>query len=141
MNNAEINWKDEYKFNDKYIDSEHQKLFEIAKKANDVHLLPTDEEKREFLRKVTKDLKAYANSHFKHEEKYMKQNKFPFTSEHISAHNELLDILNFISVNIDILSVEQIEFDIYNFIQNIFVKHMTEVDTKIIKFKEELQAK
>lgn len=131
-----INWDENYIIGNDKIDSEHKELFKIAKKANDVYKL--DEPKQlAALQNVVDELYSYVDYHLKNEEAHMREIAYPELVEHKMYHKELLDMLNFISLNLPILSIQKSGDDLYNFVQKIFVKHIIKEDTKIIKFIEE----
>lgn len=140
MHNAKvlISWNDEFLLGDEHIDTEHKMLFDIAKKANNVYSLPTEPEQKELLKEVVEELHSYVNFHFKNEEDYMSSIDYPALLEHKKVHSKLLELLSFISLNLEIIGVSQTGQDLYDFIQDIFVNHMITEDTKIIKYKKEI---
>jgi len=128
-----IEWKDEYIVGNKNIDLEHIELFKIARKANDIYEKENFEQK-EFLGQVVTELYSYVDNHFKNEEQHMLSIKYPLLEEHQELHQKLLEMLNFISLNLPILTISKTEGELYNFVQNIFVKHIIEEDTKLVDF-------
>ena len=107
-----ISWSDNYIIGNDKIDSEHKELFDIAKKANCVYTL-------------------------ENEEVHMKDINYPKLLDHKIEHKKLLDMVNFISLNLPILSIQKSGDELYNFVQKIFVKHIISEDTKIVEFIEQ----
>ncbi|WP_072680282.1 bacteriohemerythrin [Arcobacter sp. LA11] len=129
-----IQWKNEYIVGNIKIDSEHKKLFEIARKANDIYLRNDKKEQKKSLNAVVDELYSYVNKHFKNEEKYMASINYPLLKEHKILHTKLLEMLNFISLNLPILSVSKSGNELYNFVQNVFVRHIVEEDIKLVNY-------
>lgn len=128
-----ISWNDNFLIGDKNIDKEHKVLFKIAKKANEINTLNDEESKKKVLKKITKELHDYAKVHFSNEEEFMKGINYPFISEHKLEHTKMIENLEFISLNLEIISSSESSYSIYDFVHNIFVKHIISQDTKIIK--------
>jgi hemerythrin len=136
MNNSNnlIKWKDKYYLGNEKIDLEHKALFDIAEKANQVYEIDSEKKQKELLGQVVNDLYSYVDYHFNNEEEYLHEISFPNIEAHKELHTKLLDMLNFISLNLPFLSVKSAGNELYNFVQNIFVKHIIDDDMKITKY-------
>ena len=132
-----IAWNDNYIIGNDKIDSEHKELFDIAKKANCVYSLEDEEKQIEALKEIVDELYSYVDYHFKNEEEHMKSINYPRLLDHKIQHKKLLDMVNFISLNLPILSIQKSGDELYNFVQKIFVKHIISEDTKIVEFIEQ----
>lgn len=130
----DIEWKSEYDIHNNHIDTEHQKLFSIARKANDIHALATKEEKKTHLHTVLREVYSYTRFHLNSEEEYMKTHNYPHLSNHQVLHKRLLDKLTFIIANLAVFSNERAESELYHFIQVIFLEHIQTQDIKIGQF-------
>lgn len=131
---ANIEWKDDYYISNHILDEEHQNIFAIARKAKSIHQFSTVEEKKEQFRDVISELYGYINIHFKTEQQYMKSINYPYLKEHLSLHQTLLDKINFIIVTLSTMSIEKAEEQLYNFVQKLFVEHITTEDIKIVSY-------
>ncbi len=137
VDNIFIEWKNEYLVENQKIDSEHKKLFEIARKANSIYLEKDKEKQKTSLGYVVDELYSYVNIHFTNEEEYMSSIKYPLLQEHRLLHKNLLEMLNFISLNLPMLSVSKSGGKLYDFVQNVFVKHIIEEDTRLVNYINE----
>lgn len=132
--NELIEWKDEYLTGSENIDKEHKELFDIAQKANLIYLLEDEEEQATSLSNIIDELYKYTKYHFKNEENYMKSVSFPLYLEHKELHDKLLELLNFISLNISIINIDKSGEELYDFVQKLFVNHILNEDIKLSKY-------
>ncbi len=130
-----IQWKDIYNLDNSRIDHEHQTLFSIARKAQNVNAIKEEAEQKEYFKLVLRELYAYIRKHFDSEEAYMIEHNYPHTQKHQEKHQHLLDQINFIVVNLNILNdIPSAQSELYYFIQKLFVKHIKKEDSKITKY-------
>ncbi|NLP44928.1 MAG: hemerythrin family protein [Peptococcaceae bacterium] len=84
-------WKDEYSIGVELIDAQHQRLFEIG---NDIYNLLENyllDDKYDKIMVIIQELKDYTKYHFKTEEEYMMQIKYPkFFSQKV-AHDDFIN--------------------------------------------------
>jgi len=84
-------WKDEYSIGVELIDAQHQRLFEIG---NDIYNLLENyllDDKYDKIMLIIQELKDYTKYHFKTEEEYMMQIKYPkFFSQKV-AHDDFIN--------------------------------------------------
>ena len=94
-------WRSEYNINNFKIDSEHQKLFAIAREAINVTKLKDDIEINTKLKEIITKLFDYVNYHFKNEEEYMTEISYPESSNHKILHENILEMLKELISNIN----------------------------------------
>ncbi len=135
-----LEWKKEYNINNEQIDSEHQKLFEITRKANSIDKMSNPQQQKEYLRNITMELYRYIKQHFDNEEKYMEHHRYPKTSEHQALHEALLDQVNFIIINLNMSDTKTAQSKLYYFVRKIFVDHILNADLDIARFIHEKEA-
>ena len=86
-------WKDIYILGDFVIDAQHQHLFEIAKALVETEDIVA-------LNRLTLELFRHTRDHFEYEEDIMRQHHYPGLAVHIERHNELLNRLNTVSLDV-----------------------------------------
>lgn len=126
-----IIWRSEYNINNFKIDTEHQKLFSIAREALNISKLQNSEEIKIKLKEIIIKLFKYVNIHFENEEKYMKEIKYPDLERHKLLHKNMLKMLTNLISQLNLLSHEEIENKIFAFIEEYFIKHIIIEDKKI----------
>jgi len=80
-----MNWATELSIGNKNIDKDHEKLIEIYNDLVDLIVL---NQSREEFAKILSKMTDYTLKHFKKEEAYMKQFKYPKLKEHRKLHND-----------------------------------------------------
>lgn len=129
INHNKLVWKSEYSIGHYKTDCEHMKLFEIAKKA--LHVKKKNQKDKEELKKIIKSLYEYIGSHFKNEESYMKEISYPDFNRHKDIHKYLLDTLHEFIYTLNELSLEEIEKQLFTFIEEYFIRHIVDEDKRI----------
>jgi len=122
-------WKSEYSIGHYKTDSEHMKLFEIAKKA--LKIKKNNQEDKDELKAIIKSLYEYIGSHFKNEESYMKEISYPDLDRHKDIHKYLLDTLHEFIHTLNELTLEEIEIQLFSFIEDYFIRHIVDEDKRI----------
>lgn len=122
-------WKSEYSIGHFRTDNEHMKLFNIAKKALNAKKKNGEDVKE--LRAIVHSLYEYIGSHFRSEEAYMREIVYPDYEKHKAIHKELLDTLHQFVQTLNELSIDQIEIQLYEFIENYFISHIVDEDKRI----------
>lgn len=122
-------WKSEYSIGHYRTDNEHMKLFEIAKKA----LSMKKEHKQDIieLKKVIHFLYEYVGVHFRNEEEYMREIDYPDLPRHHQIHKQLLETLHQFIQTLNDLTIDEIEIQLYNFIEAYFIQHIVDEDKRI----------
>lgn len=88
-----IEWNDSLLIGDNVIDTQHKKLFDII----NTFLLA---EKKADLHHCAMDMYDYIKYHFHHEEKLMREIRYPDYVRHLALHNNLIFALNKVSLAI-----------------------------------------
>jgi len=127
----ELIWKSEYNTGDFKIDSEHQKLFAIGKKA--LSIVNKNDLKNDLsdLKKIVSELFAYVSTHFSNEEKYMEKLNYPELKRHKVIHKKMISMLKELVDEINSLKIEEIKQKLFDFINEYFIKHIILEDKKI----------
>ena len=131
-------WRSEYNINNFKIDSEHQKLFAIAREAINVTKLKDDIEINIKLKEIITKLFDYVNYHFKNEEEYMTEISYPESSNHKILHENILEMLKELISNINTLELDQIQKTLQEFIENYIIKHILNDDKRILLWNTSL---
>ena len=131
-------WRSEYNINNFKIDSEHQKLFAIAREAINVTKLKDDIEINTKLKEIITKLFDYVNYHFKNEEEYMTEISYPESSNHKILHENILEMLKELISNINTLELDQIQKTLQELIENYIIKHILNDDKRILLWNTSL---
>jgi hemerythrin len=126
-----IIWRSEYNINNFKIDTEHQKLFSIAREAMNISKLNNDNEIKSKLKEVIIKLFKYVNLHFSNEEKYMKDISYPEVDNHKILHKNMLNMLTNLLTEMNTMKLKSIENSLNNFIEEYFIRHIILEDKKI----------
>lgn len=130
-NNKVIIWRSEYNINNFKIDTEHQKLFTIAREALNISKLQSDDEIKIKLKEIIVKLFKYVNLHFSNEEKYMEEISYPDIEDHKFLHKNMLNMLTNLISELNTLELKAIEISLFNFIEEYFIRHIVLEDKKI----------
>ena len=122
-------WKSEFSIGNYRIDNEHIKLFEIAKKA--LNAKKNNTEDVEKLKSIIWSLYEYIGTHFKNEEKFMLEIEYPDLPRHKTIHKTLLDNLHQFIQTLNELTIDEIEKQLYDFIEDYFIRHIVKEDKRI----------
>ncbi len=132
INPENLVWKSEYNIGDFKTDNEHQTMFKIAKKALQIRNLHGNEQKEiQELKDILKSLYEYTALHFRNEEKYMYRIQYPDLERHKKIHIYLLEVLNDFVKAINTMTLDEIENQLYVFVEAYFIKHIVDEDKLI----------
>lgn len=131
INPDKLIWKSEYNIGSYKVDVEHQSLFNLAKKALQVRTMENDEAELKELKSIIESLYKYVGEHFKNEEKYMVEIKFPELKRHQEVHKDMLVQLYNFTQAIHDLKIDEIELQLYKFIEDYFIHHIVDEDMQI----------
>lgn len=126
-----IIWRSEYNINNFKIDTEHQKLFTIAREAMLISKLQNDVEIKSKLKEIIVKLFQYVNLHFSNEEKYMQEISYPEIDDHKFLHKNMLNMLTNLISELNNLELKSIEVSLSNFIDEYFIRHIVLEDKKM----------
>lgn len=120
-----FSWKKTYCVGDETIDSQHQRLFELA---NDL----IESRNKYYLGINVGRLHDYCREHFGNEEGAMRKCAYPGIEGHLAMHDMLMTRLNAISEGVreDKWSRE----DLVKFMNEWLLGHILAEDTKLVKF-------
>jgi len=117
-------WEPKFSVNNKQIDAEHQKLFELINLLGS-HMMTG--QGYVVIKDVLRDLLRYTEKHFANEEKLFKATPYPHAAMHCLEHQKLTqqvrELQKKLEKNTSGLSVEVLEF-LKNWIEN----HILSVD-------------
>ncbi|MEG0962380.1 MAG: bacteriohemerythrin [Lachnospiraceae bacterium] len=117
------------------VDEEHRHLFEVINAA--MELLSQGDEKRTQLIELLEELKAYAATHFAHEEAYMEQIHDPELELQKQQHSAFVEKINSIDLSkIDIGKESQMLNELMIYLTRWLYHHILGSDIMIGKMKE-----
>lgn len=132
-----IEWGDSFKLNQPVIDSQHQRIFDLA---SQVYALSGDSSKIERLTKIFEEFGTVVEEHFRHEESVLADIRFPRLEEHRAEHNALLSQLEFIRKRLasEVSFWTDIEkaLVILNFMLGVTVGHILRSDIDYVRFMQ-----
>lgn len=124
---------DNFRTGIKFMDEEHEKLFELA---NETYYILKDQfisDKYDDIVYVLNELRDYAKYHFKHEEEFMEEITYKRRFNHLVAHENFIKKLDdYDFVNID-MNQQEILMDMVEFLVDWLEKHIAGVDMEIAK--------
>jgi hemerythrin len=129
-------WKSEYNIGDFKVDNEHQSLFVLAKKALYTRDILDDSKAKIELKEIIHSLHKYVAIHFKNEEIYMRSILYPEYERHKQIHKDMLHTLHVFVKSLNTLTLDQIELQLFDFIKDYFITHITKEDIHIGIWKQ-----
>lgn len=129
----EISWKEEYRLNLYFVDSQHKNLFDLF----DELLLIIEEKRLDDLQSVIGKLDGYAKVHFATEEDYFDKYAYPELEEHKKQHQEFIREVEKLQNKYN-ENPENVQNDIVHFMRDWFINHVTKSDIKYAPFIKEL---
>lgn len=124
-----IEWNDNLKTGIAIIDDQHQELLVMLNRLGRFRC------GKESFFEALKDLQNYANEHFKTEEDYMAQAKYPKYEEHKSSHHKLIEDLDLYNTKLnqtnDFNSLGQ---ELYDFVADWIINHYSNEDVELVKY-------
>ena len=129
--------KDPFAFTDEYrtgvdiIDEEHEELFHIIKRANDLITAELLHDKYDEIMGVLGELRNYTIKHFADEEEYMESIQYEGLETQKKTHEMFVDKLN--DINLDDLDDNQQQYliELVDFLLMWLVNHILKMDKKI----------
>ena len=117
-----IEWSNSYKVGDPTIDEQHQELFKRA-----AYVIAATSPEGQALCAIR--LYQYMRVHLSHEEEVMHALQYPDIDTHMRQHQELISMLNEISVNI--ANENLVKADLEEFMAHWFLTHIATQDVKL----------
>lgn len=124
-------WKSEYNIGNLQLDKEHQELFSIARKVLKINHKNDEDSKRAELKDIISELFSYVGTHFSDEQQYMTRIRYPDIENHKKLHANMIKMLKNLITHLNILSIEEIEEELKQFVEEYFVRHIIMEDKKI----------
>ncbi|MDD2971883.1 MAG: bacteriohemerythrin [Lachnospiraceae bacterium] len=130
-----------FAFTEKYhtgislVDEEHEKLFEIIERANDLIHAEFLHDKYDRIVEILEELKEYTIFHFNDEEEYMKKIGYPMLEAQKTAHEGFVEELN--AVKLEELDENQEEYlnHLLKFLLKWLSGHIMGMDKRIGEFE------
>ena len=132
-----------YKMNPDYfvgielMDTQHQYLFEMMEKAQN---LLKDENilyKYDELIDILEGLHNYTRKHFGEEVAFMESINYPRLQLHLAAHKGFIDKLNSFEVDAEKISLgtqDQVIYDLMEYLKHWLCIHILDCDKKVVRF-------
>lgn len=122
-------WSDEYSIDNPRIDTQHQKLFEIAR---NVELIADKSVSRAEIKDLLTEFFHYMKEHFSDEERYMEEIKYPELEVHRRIHKEIIQsMVHLIST---IKTTNDLKEKLYLISKKWLLEHILFEDMKITEF-------
>jgi len=128
----DLNWNDSYSLGNLKIDKEHKELFTIAKQA---FLAVPSDKKVEKIKTVLAELTHYTKTHFKDEEKFMKNIGYPGLGDQQRLHHEIIDSMHYFAKKLPKMRIIEIEKELAHSIELWFIHHIVYEDKKIAQWQ------
>lgn len=126
-------WKEIYSVGNVEIDKEHKKLFDIAQEA----FTQVESSQRNLkIKEVLTELYTYMKTHFKHEEKFMKEINYPLLEEHKVLHHNIIEKINSFVKQLPNMEESIFEKELAKIIDIALVHHIIQEDRKIIAWSK-----
>jgi len=123
-----VTWKKSYSVGNEQIDHEHMVFIKIIGRIHDAVV---KEKSIEEIKRIMRELRAYAAFHFVSEENIMTDSAFPELDEHKKEHEKLLKALD--KKIEEIISIKEHPRTLIFFLIDWFVEHTTSLDIKLAK--------
>jgi hemerythrin len=119
-----IVWADKYSVGVAEIDNQHKKLIETINSLNEIIRTIPDKDKIEI---IINNIVEYKKFHFATEEKYFHQFGFEGTTLHETAHHNFdINVKKLIETHSD--NPLALAFSLIDFLEDWFLKHLTNMD-------------
>ena len=122
---------DEYRIGIDLIDGEHQELFRIIDKVNQLVRDQVDESDYEEIMKVLHELQSYTEFHFKDEEEYMESIHYDGLEAQRRAHTAFIEKIKDIEVEEIRKNPQEYMESLVEFLLGWLISHILNVDKKI----------
>lgn len=125
-----MSWRKDYEIGVSQIDAEHRCLVDLI---NEFHDSCTRGDSLKEIPQLLNRLVAYAEAHFQHEEKLMRENEYPLLDKHSKQHSDLVSSIFAINERFAAKPAEA-SAEILHFIKNWLLKHILKEDMAIADF-------
>lgn len=121
-------WKEEYEIGVEQIDEQHKRLFELG---NNIYALINDylyEDKYDKIVHILDELREYTKYHFKSEEAYMLQTKYPKYFSQKVEHDDFIEKIEEVELrDLDKDQDKHIQ-ELLTFVFNWIIEHIVQKD-------------
>lgn len=124
-----IEWSDELNTGIPIIDEQHQELLVMLNRLGRLRC------GRESLLEALNDLQDYVNTHFKTEEEFMIQIKYPEYSKHKLCHDKFIKDIEIIQEKLDKVSdINDLGIELYESVAGWIIDHYSVEDVELVKY-------
>lgn len=86
-----MKWKSSYAIGVEAIDKQHERLFDISERIEELFLLPGHMDKFDEIVEIIEELKAYVIYHFNEEQQLMEKIQYPKYFSHLVEHQDFIE--------------------------------------------------
>jgi len=132
-----ISWSEKYSVGNALLDSQHKNIIDLI---NRLFSCPRSagESGNSLCRELMTELNSYINEHLRDEEKYLKENAYPYLSEHQLLHENFTQRISELSMLADSLP-EQFLSELGEFLSHWWNQHILTEDRKYREYFESLK--
>jgi hemerythrin len=123
-------WKQNYSLGHGAIDSQHQRLFELA---NHLHAAMTQGKGKDKVSETLRNLVDYTKTHFANEESLMQTHHYPDYAHHKADHDALTERVTAFQKEFAAGHV-QMSVELLQFLKDWLTNHIGETDRKVAVF-------
>ncbi len=123
-----MKWKSSYAIGVEAIDKQHERLFDISERIEELFLLPGHMDKFDEIVGIIEELKAYVIYHFNEEQQLMEKIQYPKYFSHLVEHQDFIEKINDFDLHeLDHAQQQQLR-ELVDFIMTWLVEHVLEKD-------------
>lgn len=124
-----IEWNENLKTGIPVIDEQHQELIVMLNRLGRFRC------GEESFYEALKELKDYVDNHFKIEEDYMDNIKYPEYTQHKSCHDKFVEELKTIFEKTDnATNIDELGQELFDYTENWIINHYSEEDVKLTDY-------
>lgn len=128
-----FHWKEIYSVDNIQLDNEHKILFEIVQ---ELFIDNESTNRHEKIKLVLTNLYKHLKAHFKHEEKFMKQIKYPDFEKHKMLHGDIMEGINLFVKQLPDFEENLFEKELIRILDITLIQHIINEDRKIITWEK-----
>ncbi len=125
-----ISWKEEFSVGARILDTQHQTLFDLI---NKLYGSMNSRNAQNTASSVINELNKYAQTHFKEEERIMRESNFPELSLHQEAHRSFIEEVTKFEIQ-DRSYHSDASYDILRFLKEWLINHILHMDRQYEPF-------
>lgn len=132
---ALLSWSSQYLIGNEVIDSEHEELFRLV---NEFHSRWVENHSPQDIAKVLNQLIAYAEMHFRHEEKIMEAAAYPNLARHVGIHENMIETIFKLQQSLEEKNIH-LEMYTMKFVKSWLVNHILNDDYVFRDFLKQMK--